>query len=176
MRKLCFEYEEGFKSGSKSLGWVARIISQTKSRRLREINGNLGRRTGYKLSITNISDKKGRRPLYWFYAHSIIVRDEKLRAETEFEVEAIKHECGEKGICLLSANTTLIPSGSFVAATKAFTDLNKDYSKVIKTKKTPSCITPKTPELRKSPRLQEAKEILEKNNETKKKLILTKKT
>ena len=174
MRKLCYEYEEGFQSGLKSLGWVAKIISQTKSRRLRELNGNLGRRTGYKLSITNISDKKGRRALYRFYAHSMIVRDDKLRAETEYEVETIKHECGEKGICLLSANTTLIPSGSFVAATKAFTDLNKDYSKVIKTKKSPSCITPKTPELRKSPRLQEAKEILEKKHDTKKKLIITK--
>lgn len=58
MIKLCIKYEEVFVSKPKKLGWVAKIISQTKTRRLRDLNGNMERRTSYKLSIHNLSEKK----------------------------------------------------------------------------------------------------------------------
>ena len=71
-------YENDFESEPKKLGFVAKIISQTKTRRLREMNGNMARKTGYKVSISNISDKKGRRMKYYFDPNCMIIRDKKL--------------------------------------------------------------------------------------------------
>ena len=181
LHKMCIKYEQGFVSKPKNLGWVAKIISQTKTRRLRELNGNLGRRTGFKLSIYNISDKKGRRKLYHFDAHNMIVRDEKLLPKTKYKVEPIKDDCGVNGMCLLSLKS-ILPTNAFRCASKAFTEVDKDYSNMIKSKKsprksnTPQITSPrKSPRFlspRKSPRLQE--DNVETKKKTRKKLHVTK--
>ena len=63
MQKLCMKYDEQFVYKPKNLGFVAQKISFQKTRILRELNGTLARHTGYKLSIQNISDMKGRRKI-----------------------------------------------------------------------------------------------------------------
>ena len=66
MAKLCMEYEDDFKSSLKRMGFVSKMFSQTKVRRLRELNCALAKRTGHKITVKNLDDKKGKRNLAYF--------------------------------------------------------------------------------------------------------------
>jgi len=57
MAKLCMKYEDNFISSLKRMGFVSKIFSQTKVRRLRELNSALAKRTGYKITVKNLDDK-----------------------------------------------------------------------------------------------------------------------
>ena len=77
MAKLCMKYEENFTSTLKRMGFVSKIFSQTKVRRLRELNCALAKRTGYKITVKNLDDKKGKRNLAYFDVNTMLVRDKK---------------------------------------------------------------------------------------------------
>ena len=57
MAKLCMKYEDNFISSLKRMGFVSKIFSQTKVRRLRELNSALAKRTGCKITVKNLDDK-----------------------------------------------------------------------------------------------------------------------
>ena len=61
VQNLCYAYEGKFESTLKNMGFVARIISMIQTRRLRELNNLMAKKTGYRLTVVNLSDKKGRR-------------------------------------------------------------------------------------------------------------------
>ena len=60
MIKLCMKYDEDFKSSLKKLGFVAKIFSETKVRKSCELNNSLASKTGYRHTIMNLTDKKGK--------------------------------------------------------------------------------------------------------------------
>ena len=51
MKLLGYEYK-GHRSQLKKMGWVAKVLSRTKTRKLREANDNIARNCGYKFTIT----------------------------------------------------------------------------------------------------------------------------
>lgn len=51
MRELGFQYD-GFVSSLKKQGFFAKILSRTKTRKLREANNNLARKCGFKITIS----------------------------------------------------------------------------------------------------------------------------
>ena len=61
MGQLCYVYSDSFTSTLKNMGFIARIIAITRSRRLRELNNLLANKTGYRITVKNLTDKKGRR-------------------------------------------------------------------------------------------------------------------
>ena len=159
LQKMSMRYENDFESEPKKLGFVAKIISQTKTRRLREMNGNMARKTGYKVSIRDISDKKGRRMKYYFDPNCMIIRDKKLKQETSYDIEPIKNECGVNGICLYGMKSSVLRKDAFKRANEAFSKVGKNYSKMIKSKQSPATVTESTTP-RKSPQFRD------KNRET----------
>ena len=66
MARLRMKCEDSFTSTLKRLGFVAKIFSQTKVRRLRELNCALAKKTGHKITVKNLDDKKGKRNLAYF--------------------------------------------------------------------------------------------------------------
>ena len=46
MGQLCYVYSDGFTSTLKNMGFIARVIAITRSRRLRELNNLLAKKTG----------------------------------------------------------------------------------------------------------------------------------
>ena len=70
---------------------MASIILSEKARKLREINLDIKKRVGRKISITNINEKKGKRTSCVFFFDSMIKVDvNKLK-----ELDAIYHKCPE---------------------------------------------------------------------------------
>ena len=83
MVKLCMKYDEEFKSGLKRLGFVAKLFSETKVRKLRELNDALAIKTGYKITVINLTDKKGKRRIAFFDVKTMLVRDKKQAKEAK---------------------------------------------------------------------------------------------
>ena len=77
MAKLCMKYEENFTSTLTRMGFVSNIFSQTKVTRLRELNCALAKWTGYKITVKNLDDKKGKRNLAYIDANTMFVQDKK---------------------------------------------------------------------------------------------------
>ena len=66
MAQRCWEHRHGFKTRLNKMGWVARIVTKEKTRKLREINLNIVKRTNYSIAVTmNTKECPGirRRPL-----------------------------------------------------------------------------------------------------------------
>ena len=91
------KYDEGFKSGLKRLGFVAKLFSETKVRKLRELNDALALRTGYKITVINLTDKKGKRKIAFFDVKTMLVRDKKAKKEESKEhcLKDIVEQCGD---------------------------------------------------------------------------------
>ena len=75
MDSLFLRYEDNCETSLKSFGCVASIISSEKSRKLREINLAINGRVGRTISITNITEKKGKRTSCVFSFDSMIKVD-----------------------------------------------------------------------------------------------------
>lgn len=88
MKNLGYEYD-GFVSSLKKQGFFAKIISRTKTRKLREANGNLARKCGYKITISTKKPNNKYRNMHTFDLKTNIVRDENfatLREKTDLVV------------------------------------------------------------------------------------------
>ena len=127
MDALCLRYEGDFETSLKSFGCVASIISSEKSRKLREINLAIKRRVGRTISITNITEKKGKRPSCVFLFDSMI----KVDVKKVSTLNAIYHKCPDPpegikretngGVSLFRCEGIFLPNNCFVAARNQFT-------------------------------------------------------
>ena len=125
------KYEDSFTSTLKRLGFVAKIFSQTKVRRLRELNCALAKKTGHKISVKNLEDKKGKRNIVCFDANTMLTRDKK-NVEDDAKalcVKDIKHKCGE-GANLYAQEGKTLNADCWEHAKKLFQE-DPDYSAVI---------------------------------------------
>ena len=131
MAKLCMKYEDNFKSSLKRMGFVAKIFSQTKVRRLRELNCALAKRTGYKITAKNLDEKKGKRNLAHFDANTMLVRDKNsVHDDAKAKcVKGIKNMCGE-GVNLCAHEDKTLNENCWEHAKKLFQQ-DPDYSAVI---------------------------------------------
>ena len=131
MAKLCMKYKENFTSTLKRMGVVSKIFSQTKVRRLRELNCALAKRTGYKITVKNLDDKKGKRNLAYFDANTMLVRDKKSVQDDAKAlcIKDIKNKCGE-GVNLYTQEGKTLNANCWEYAKKLFQE-DPDYSAVI---------------------------------------------
>ena len=131
MAKLCMKYEDNFLSSLKRMGFVSKTFSQTKVRRLRELNSALAKRTGCKITVKNLDDKKGRRNLAYFDVNTMLVRDKKCVQDDAKAlcVKEIKNMCGE-GVNLYAHEGKTLNANCWEHAKKLFQE-DPDYSAVI---------------------------------------------
>ena len=135
LEQICYEYKDGFTSSLKNMGFVGRIISITRSRRLRELNNLLAKTTGYRMTIVNISDKKGRRTPCLLQPDTMLTPDtnKKRIISKNHKKEDIIRECKEfNGEIFLPHNKlNHLPQDAFSKSRELFTSEIHDYSNLI---------------------------------------------
>ena len=120
MVKLCMKYDEEFKSGLKRLGFVAKLFSETKVRKLRELNNALALKTGYKITVINLTDKKGKRRIAFFDVKTMLVRDKKAsKGSKERCLKDIVEQCGD-GVNAYLEDGKSLNKDAFVRAKNMF--------------------------------------------------------
>ena len=97
MGQLCYVYSDGFTSTLKNMGFIARIIAITRTRRLRELNNLLANKTGYRITVKNLTDKKGRRKPCLLQPEVMLQRDttKNSKISEEHNKEDIMNACKE---------------------------------------------------------------------------------
>lgn len=135
LEQICYEYKDGFTSSLKNMGFVGRIISITRSRRLRELNNLLAKTTGYRMTIVNISDKKGRRTPCLLQPDTMLTPDtnKKRIISRNHKKEDIIQECKEfNGEIFLPHNKlNHLPHDAFSKSRELFSSEIHDYSNLI---------------------------------------------
>ena len=138
MGQLCYVYSDGFTSTLKNMGFIARIIAITRSRRLRELNNLLANKTGYRITVKNLTDKKGRRKPCLLHPEVMLQRDttKKSIISEEHNKEDIIKACEEYNgeINLQEYQHSFLRDNAFLIAREKFSSTNQDYSNVINIK------------------------------------------
>ena len=96
MGELGYEYD-GFVSSLKKQGFFAKILSRTKTRKLREANGNLARNCGFKITISTKKQHKYRN-MHTFDLQNNIVRDDNYATLRKKEKIVVSKELQDKMI------------------------------------------------------------------------------
>ena len=114
MNELNWEYTDGFQSSGKKHGWVARIISDTKSSKLSDMNRALRTNVGYRITITGVTEKNFRRRTNTFNMKNMVVKVKEVSVDG-FEEKApqdLKRFVDKNGdLCLSRTEGTLLPVG-----------------------------------------------------------------
>ena len=135
LEQVCYEYKDGFTSSLKNMGFVGRIVAITRSRRLRELNNLLAKKTGYRMTVVNISDKKGRRIPCLLQVDTMLTPDTTMKRiiSEDHNKEDIIRECNELNgeINLLHNKLNHLPHDAFFQSRQLFTSERHDYSNLI---------------------------------------------
>ena len=120
------------------MGFIARILAVVRTRRLRELNTLMAKKTGYRLTVVNLSDKKGRRVKCVFQPEIMLVADDTKSKFTSnlHRKKKIVQECERFGgdIHLHQLQNELVNQDAFLKARELFNQEEQDYSNVINIK------------------------------------------
>ena len=142
MEQTCYAYKGDFTSTLKNMGFVARIVAVTRSWRLQELNNFLAKKTGYRITIVNISNKKGRRKACLLQPKAMLVPDrtKKRIISKDHNKDDIVEECkAYNGEIYLHYNEKgLLPFDAFQEAKEMFSCDTLDFSNLIKREESPT--------------------------------------
>ena len=138
MGQLCYVYSDGFTSTLKNMGFIARIIAIARTRRLRELNNLLANKTGYRITVKNLTDTKERRKPCLLQPEVMLQRDTTKNSiiSDDHNKEEILKACEEYNgeINVQEYQHSFLRNDAFLIARDKFSITNQDYSNVINTK------------------------------------------
>ena len=138
MESIGIKYTSGFKNGLKNMGFVSKIISKTKTRKLREANNNIARKCGHKIGIQNYISQQHRR-LPCVFDMNMIKKDETYKdhhgkykiAELGISKEMEGFLDEDKVVSLYRLEGNVLQDKCFTTARSMFNKCEIDFSKIM---------------------------------------------